>query len=196
VIVGIRHARVWNPNGVVYARLPGFHLSEEGTAATESLSAALAGAPVRAVYASPLDRANETAAILARPHGLAVQEDERLSEWSFWMHWQGMAWSRIRERDPELLEAYARDPASAEPGASLEMAGRNVLGWAQDAEARHPREVVLGVTHEAPLLAALLLGQRHSLSGYHSYNLAHLASVRLLPGPPELVDLAEWARSC
>ena len=28
------------------------------------------------------------------------------------------------------------------------------------------------------------------------HNLAHLACVRLLPGPPEIVDLAAWAASC
>jgi broad specificity phosphatase PhoE len=187
---------VWNPQGLFYGRLPGFHLSKEGRASADALSAALAGAPVRAVYASPLDRAKETAAILATPHGLAVQQDERLNAWSFWVHWQGTPWNKIRERDPELLEAYARDPASAVPEASLEMAGDDVLGWARDAEARHPEELVLGVSHEAPLLAALLLGQGQDLSDYHSYNLAHLACVRLRPGPPELVDLAEWARSC
>jgi hypothetical protein len=55
---------------------------------------------------------------------------------------------------------------------------------------------VLGVTHEAPLIAAMLLGQGRSLSEYNSHNVAHLACVRLLPGPPELVDLAAWAASC
>ena len=196
MIVGIRHAHVWNPEGLVYGRLPGFHLSEQGRAAARSLSAALAQAPVRAVYASPLDRATQTAAILAEPHGLAVRGDERLSEWSFWEHWQGMAWSRIRERDPELLEAYARDPGSAVSAASLETAGRGVTAWAGEAEARFPGSLVLGVTHEAPLIAAMLLGEGRSLSDYHTYNLANLACVRLLPGPPQVVDLAEWARSC
>jgi broad specificity phosphatase PhoE len=195
VIVGIRHARVWNPEGLVYARLPGFHLSEDGRAAARTLASDIASLPVRAVYASPLDRAGETAAVLAAPHGLEVREDERLSEWSFWVHWQGMAWSSIRERDPHLLDAYARDPASAVPEASLEQAGRNVLAWARDARNGYPDGLVLGVSHEATLLAALMLGQGLDLSTYHSYNLAHLASVRFLPGPPEVVDLAGLARS-
>jgi broad specificity phosphatase PhoE len=99
-----------------------------------------------------------------------------------------MPWSEIRERDPELLDAYVRDPASAIPESSLEMAGRNVLAWAGDAEAEHGGGLVLGVTHEAPLLAALLLGQDRDLAEYHAPNLAHLAVVRLLPGPPEIVD--------
>lgn len=190
MIVGIRHARVWNPEGLVYARLPGFHLSEEGRADAEALSADLARAPVRAVYASPLDRARETGAILAQPHGMPVQVDERLTEWSFWVRWQGMPWSRIRERDPELLEAYAGDPSSVTHGEWLEEAGARILRWAQDAEAAHPDGLVLGVTHEAPLLAALLLGQGRDLAEYHQHDLPHLATVRLVPGPPQLVDLS------
>jgi len=196
VIVGIRHARVWNPQGLVYARLPGFHLSDDGRTAAEAFSAALAAAPIRAVYASPLNRAKETAAVLARPHGLPVQEDERLSEWSFWVHWQGLPWSSIRERDPELLEAYATDPGSAGIEESLEEAGRRVLAWAHEAEIHDPGQLALGVSHEASLLAAMLLGQGRDLSEYHSHNLAHLACVRLVPGPPEPVDLAEWTRTC
>lgn len=195
MIVGIRHARVWNPEGVVYARLPGFHLSKEGRADATRFASRLASLPVTAVFASPLDRAKETAAILAEHHGVDVREDDRLSEWSFWVHWQGMAWSRIRERDPHLLDAYARDPATALPEASLEEAGRSVLAWARDAEDRYPEGIVLGVSHEAPLLAALLLGRRQDLSRYHSHNLAHLACVRLLPGPPEVLDPGDLSGS-
>ncbi len=198
MIVGVRHAEVENPDGLVYARLPGFHLSEKGRRAAGQLADGLVEAPVRAVYASPLDRAKETASILAGPHGLSVMEDDRLLEWSFWVRWQGLPWSRIRKRDPELLETYAADPASANPEDSLEATGRGVLDWANDAwRGEHDAdEIVLGVTHEAPLAAAFLVGRGASVNGVHAMNLPHLSAVRLLPGPPELVDLAEWARRC
>jgi broad specificity phosphatase PhoE len=147
--------------------------------------------PVVAVYASPLDRARETAEILAAPHGLTVGLDDRLLEWSFWVRWQGMPWAAIRDRDPELLEAYARDPAAASPGDTLEATGRRILAWAAEAEADHDAagqgRVVLGVTHEAPLLAATLVGTAEGLGAFHSRNLPHLARVRLRPPPVELV---------
>lgn len=196
MIVGVRHAKVWNPEGVVYASLPGFHLSEDGREAAAAVSRALARAPLRAVYASPLDRAMETASILAAPHELPVERDDRLVEWAFWSHWQGMEWTRIRERDPELLEAYGRDPAGACPEEPLRSAAERVLAWAQDAERSHPDGLVIGVAHEAPLIAASLLGSGRSLDEFHSINLPHLGSVRLRPGPAEVVDLAAWARSC
>ncbi len=49
------------------------------------------------------------------------------------------------------------------------------------------------MSHEAPLVAALLVGRGGGLSVFHSTNLAHLAAVRLRPGPPEVVDLVAWA---
>jgi len=196
VIVGVRHAEVANPNGVVYARLPGFHLSAAGREAAGELAAGLRSAPVVAVYASPLDRAVETAAILAEPHGLDVATDQRLQEWSFWVRWQGMAWTSIHDRDPRLLEAYSLDPASACPDDSLETTGRRVLAWAEDAERAHPDGLVLGVTHESPLVAAWMVGSGRNLRDYHSVNFPHLTCVRLQPGPAEVVDLPQWARTC
>jgi broad specificity phosphatase PhoE len=195
VIVGIRHGQVWNPDGLVYARLPGFHLSELGGSEAAELGGVLATRLV-AVHASPLDRAMETAAILAAPGELSVTPDERLLEWSFWVRWQGLTWNSIRERDPDLLRAYAEDPATASPEDTLQDAGIRVLAWAEDALRATPEGLVVGVTHEAPLIAAMLIGAGRSIHEYHTINLSHLAAVRLLPGPAELVDLLQWARTC
>jgi broad specificity phosphatase PhoE len=196
MIVGVRHAQVWNPEGVVYARLPGFHLSDQGRQEAAALGDSLRAAPVQAIYASPLERASETAEILAAPHGLSVVVDDRLVEWSFWVHWQGLPWARIRERDPELLDLYADDPASTKLDEPLRVAADRVMAWARDAERAVPDGLVLGVTHEAPLAAALLAGSGSGLGAFHTTHLPHLATVRLSPGPPEVVDLAAWARSC
>lgn len=182
---------------MVYARLPGFPLAPEGREEAGRLAHALAGVPITAVHASPLERAVETAGILAAPHGLPVHADERLLEWSFWGHWEGMPWASIRDRDPQLLDQYGTDPEQACPEDPLSAAGRRVLDWAADVE---PDEedggIVLGVTHEAPLIAALMLGRGQDLSAYRSTNIPHLGAVRLMPGPPERVDLQAWAVSC
>ena len=189
MIVGLRHAAVWNPDGVVYARLPGFHLSSDGRTQAAALGEALANVPVAAVHASPLDRAVETAALLAEPHGLAVITDERLLEWSFWVGWQGLPWTRIREHRPELLEQYAADPENASPQDPLLEAGRRVLEWAAEAQEAHAEGLVVGVSHEAPLIAAMLGDRYGAVSAYHTIRLPHLGAIRLRPGPAEPVDL-------
>jgi broad specificity phosphatase PhoE len=195
MIVGIRHAQVSNPDGVVYARLPGFHLSEQGRTDAGELAASLAAARISAIHASPLERAVETAEILAGPHRLTVVLDDRLAEWAFWVRWQGLPWTRIRERDPELLDLYANDPVSPSLDEPLTAAAQRVMAWARDAEASRPEGLVLGVTHEAPLAAALLLGSGRGLGAFHATHLPHLGCIRLRPEPPEVVDLPAWVPS-
>ena len=65
------------------------YLSEEGRTQTEHLALRLADDNISAIYASPLDRTMETAAILARPHGLTPIQQEGLREISHG-HWEGM----------------------------------------------------------------------------------------------------------
>jgi len=76
----LRHGEVHNPTGVLYGRLPDFHLSDLGREMAELVAAHLAAHDLVAVVASPLDRAQETAAPIAAAHGLAVTTDDRLIE--------------------------------------------------------------------------------------------------------------------
>ena len=76
----LRHGEVHNPDGVLYGRLPDFHLSERGQLMAQRAAAALANRDIAVVTASPLDRAQETAAPIAALHGLEVSVDPRLIE--------------------------------------------------------------------------------------------------------------------
>lgn len=76
----VRHGHYESPTPVAPYRLPGFRLSPEGVAAAEKLAGQLAGEAVSAVYTSAMERTQETAAILARPHSLMPVTDERLLE--------------------------------------------------------------------------------------------------------------------
>lgn len=76
----LRHGEVYNPDGVLYGRLPGFHLSDRGRLMAQRAAAALADRDIAMVIASPLDRAQETAAPIAAVHGLDVGVDEGLIE--------------------------------------------------------------------------------------------------------------------
>jgi len=76
----LRHGEVYNPGRILYGRLPGFHLSEDGRLMAKAATAFLAGRDVVALRSSPLDRARETAAPLAAQFGLEVDVDERLIE--------------------------------------------------------------------------------------------------------------------
>ena len=60
-----RHCDVANPDGVLYGHLPNFPLSAKGRQQATSMGRYLAEAGVRAIYSSPLERAQETAVVLA-----------------------------------------------------------------------------------------------------------------------------------
>jgi broad specificity phosphatase PhoE len=76
----VRHGEVFNPTKVLYGRLPHFHLSELGRAMAERVADELAERDISYVVASPLERAQETAAPIAERHGLTVASDPRLLE--------------------------------------------------------------------------------------------------------------------
>jgi len=76
----MRHGEVYNPTGVLYGRMPGFGLSDAGRRQATIVAEYLRDHDVTHVIASPLQRAQETAAEIARPHGLDVLVDDQLIE--------------------------------------------------------------------------------------------------------------------
>lgn len=77
----VRHGAVHNPDGVLYGRLPGYHLSENGRAMAERLGEYFAHFPLARLGSSPLERARETLAPIAAAHpDLQPFTDERLIE--------------------------------------------------------------------------------------------------------------------
>lgn len=84
----LRHGEVRNPGHLIYGRLPGFHLSEEGRVMAKVAASFLSGRDVTALFSSPMDRALETAEPVAAQFGLQVAVDERLIE--PWNHFEGL----------------------------------------------------------------------------------------------------------
>ncbi|MFJ1745840.1 histidine phosphatase family protein [Streptomyces sp. NPDC088116] len=76
----VRHGEVHNPDGVLYGRRPGYHLSELGRQMADRVAEHLASRDITHVVSSPLERAQETAAPIATSHGLSLGTDVRLIE--------------------------------------------------------------------------------------------------------------------
>ena len=76
----LRHGEVHNPNHVLYGRLPGYHLSANGRMMAVAAADYFDGRPVTALFASPLERAQETAQPVADRLGLQITTDNRLIE--------------------------------------------------------------------------------------------------------------------
>jgi broad specificity phosphatase PhoE len=78
----VRHGEVHNPEGILYGRMPGSGLSQRGFEMADRVAEALPqkDPQLRALVASPLQRAQETIAPLAARLDLPVTTDERVIE--------------------------------------------------------------------------------------------------------------------
>lgn len=76
----LRHGEVFNPEGILYGRAPGFVLSDRGLAMAERIAERVGDRDITHIVASPLERAQQTAAPLAARRGVAITTDERVIE--------------------------------------------------------------------------------------------------------------------
>jgi len=77
----VRHGQVLNPDGILYGRLEGYGLSDIGQAMADRLGEYFADVPLTHLRCSPLQRARETMAPIARRHPeLEVVTDDRVLE--------------------------------------------------------------------------------------------------------------------
>ena len=149
----VRHGEVFNPDGVLYGRLPGFGLSVRGQEQAERVAAHLARGDVAALLVSPMQRAQETAAPLAASHGLGIVTEERLIEAANAFEGQRFAVGDGALRRPEnwpLLRNPFR-PSWGEP--YLEIAHR-MLGAAHRARTLATGREAVCVSHQLPIWTA------------------------------------------
>jgi len=76
----IRHGEVENPEKILYGRQPGWRLSERGKEMAEVIGDWSKSLDLGALHVSPLQRAQETAAPIARAHSISITTDEKLIE--------------------------------------------------------------------------------------------------------------------
>ena len=76
----LRHGEVHNPTGVLYGRLPGYHLSKLGQQMAQRIGDAIGDRDITHVVASPLERAQETARPTAVARGVDIVTDARVIE--------------------------------------------------------------------------------------------------------------------
>lgn len=76
----LRHGEVYNPQGILYGRTAGFVLSDRGQAMAERVAERIGDRDITHLVSSPLERAQQTAAPLARVRGLEPVIDERVIE--------------------------------------------------------------------------------------------------------------------
>jgi broad specificity phosphatase PhoE len=146
----VRHGEVLNPDHILYGRLAGYHLSELGLAMADRVAESFAGHDLAVVTASPLERAQETAAPIAVAHGLSTGSDERLIEAG--NHFEGLTFG-VGDgslRHPRHWR-YLVNPMRPSWGEPYKQITARVLGAVATVRtAAEGREAVL-VSHQLPI---------------------------------------------
>lgn len=157
----MRHGEVYNPTGILYGRLPGFHLSERGKAQAAAVADALAHRDIAAVIASPLQRAQETAAPIAAKHSLTIDTDPDLIESANFFEGRRVGPGDGAWRDPRFWWQLRNPfrPSWGEP--YVEIAARMTTA-VDKARVRGAGREVVCVSHQLPVwtLRLHLTGRR------------------------------------
>src|SRR5450631_3866187 len=160
----MRHGEVHNPTGVLYGRLPDFHLSSLGREMAEIVGAHLRDHDVTAVVASPLDRAQETATPIASAHGLSIVTDKRVVEADNYFEGKtfgvGDGSLRYPKHWPKLINPFK--PSWGEP--YREIADRMLAAIADARGLARGHEAVI-VSHQLPVWTV-----RSELDGRHLWH--------------------------
>ncbi|HEV2796922.1 MAG TPA: histidine phosphatase family protein [Nocardioides sp.] len=151
----VRHGEVHNPDGILYGRMAGFHLSERGHEMAQRVAAALADREVVHLVSSPLERARQTAEPLAGRLGLEVQTDPRIVEAGSRLEGLRLAGATRVLRTPAAWRHLWNPvrPSWAEPYAEVVARMSRAVDDARDAARGH--EAVL-VSHQMPIWATAL----------------------------------------
>lgn len=150
----VRHGRTSTTGSVLPGRAPGLHLADAGRAQADHAAERIASLPVDAVYASPLERARETAAPIAKATGRRVRTARGLLECDFG-DWTGAKLARLRTL--AAWEAVQRSPSTFRFPGGESFAEMQLRIWSEIGRlvAAHRGATIVAVSHADPIKAAV-----------------------------------------
>ena len=146
----LRHGEVHNPGAVLYGRLPGFGLSEDGHTMARDAAEALQGRDITVVIASPLQRAQETATPIAEMLGVPIGTDERLLESENVFEGQPFGIGDGALRRPQHWP-HLRNPFVPSWGEPYAVIAERMLAAAQSARDQARGTEAVCVSHQLPI---------------------------------------------
>ena len=158
----LRHGEVFNPEGVLYGRLPGYYLSDLGKQMAVRAADALADNDITLVVSSPMERAQQTAEPVAGRHGLAIEIDPDLIEADNVFEGQRVSVGDGVLKQPRTWKHLYNPfkPSWGEPYVEVAERMHRAIDRARDKARGH--EAVL-VSHQLPVWIARLAAEQRRL---------------------------------
>jgi broad specificity phosphatase PhoE len=191
----VRHGQVDNPQKIVYGRQRGWRLSDRGRQEAEAVARHLGGRPIARVYTSPLERAVQTATVIAGTCGGEVEPRDDLVEALLCAPWEGLPWREVkRERAQEWARYLFRPHEVCEVAEDLAALAARMETALRAIAAAHPAQQVVGVSHGDPLKAGVLTLTGGDLRELHRSPIPTGGLVSLEVDGPGLARVLErWA---
>jgi probable phosphoglycerate mutase len=190
----IRHASHSLLGKTMAGRMPGVPLSEQGLQEAEQLAERMAKVPLEAIYASPLERAQQTAAPLAKRLGLEVHTTDALNEVDFG-EWTGMNMDQLHSI-PEWAHWNINRSCTRPPRGEMliEIQNRMVTKM-ETLRCTHLDGHVALFSHSDTIRAALAfyLGMPADLMWRLEISPASVSVVRLTDARPDILCLNDMA---
>jgi probable phosphoglycerate mutase len=192
-IIAIRHGETaWNVDTRIQGHLD-IPLNARGRWQAAQLAQALADESIKAVYASDLARAWETAGHVAKLQNLDITPEIGLRERGFGT-FEGKTFLEIEADLPDQAQRWRnRDPLFTPPGGeSLVDLRERVLEAASRLAARHPGELIAMVGHGGVMDVLYRAATRQSIDAPRTWALGNAAINRLM-WTPQGFSLVGWA---
>lgn len=155
LVLLVRHGQTPTTGKVLPGRAAGLHLADAGREQAQRAAQRIAELTrVDAVYASPLERARETAAPIAAARGLKVQIDKGLLECDFG-DWTGAELKKLMKLPEWGTVQRAPSTFTFPNGESFTAMQTRIVSAIDRLRARHPGGVIVLVSHADPIKAAV-----------------------------------------
>jgi probable phosphoglycerate mutase len=189
----IRHGENdYTRKGKLAGWTPGVRLNEKGLVQAQALVGHLGQAPIKFVYSSPLERALETAAPLAKAKQLRVQKLEGVGEVRYG-DWTGKSLKSLART--KLWKTVQRHPASMEfpQGETFRAVQTRAVNAIESLAGKHPKQMVAVFSHGdvIKLLLAHYLGMPIDLFQRIAIHTGSISYIRLTGGMPLVIKLNE-----
>lgn len=187
---------------------PGIELNREGKEQARALASALKEVTFSHIVSSPIQRAYETAMIVAREKNMKVEIDPSFSEWYMGV-WTGLNFDSVRDTYPDAFKVWRTKPHELEvPGGEklAEVADRMYRGlqrWANSRSLAQSEsengDSILIVSHKDPLRALLTRLVNTEVKNMKKFDLDMASVSRILHKPKatepfviELLNFVPW----
>jgi len=156
IVLLVRHGEnEYVKTGRLAGRLPGVHLNDKGREQAQQTAAVLKGAPVKAVYSSPMERAMETAEPIAQMLELPITVREGLLETDIG-EWQGRTVKSLQRLKLWKIVQQAPSRLRFPGGESFAEIQFRICHEIETLCAQHePKDIIVCVSHADPIKLAV-----------------------------------------